>query len=92
MRDTIPTLAAACITLGALGTLGALATAQQEDAEAPAAGSPLTSLPIVRQRLDNGLRVVLNPDRTVPTVAVSVYYDVGSRNEVRGRSGFAHLF
>ena len=40
----------------------------------------------------NGLRVVMNQDNTVPTVAVSVYYDVGSRNEVKGRSGFAHLF
>jgi len=45
-----------------------------------------------RAKLDNGLRVVMNQDHTVPTVAVSVYYDVGSRNEVKGRSGFAHLF
>jgi predicted Zn-dependent peptidase len=42
--------------------------------------------------LENGLRVVMSSDRTIPTVAVAVYYDVGSRNEVRGRSGFAHLF
>ena len=34
----------------------------------------------------------MSPDHTVPTVAVAVYYDVGSRNEERGRSGFAHLF
>lgn len=54
--------------------------------------SPLAGLTIRRERLSNGLRVVLNPDRTVPTVAIAVYYDVGSRNEVRGRSGFAHLF
>ncbi|KPK16896.1 MAG: hypothetical protein AMJ62_03695 [Myxococcales bacterium SG8_38] len=47
---------------------------------------------IRRATLDNGLRVVLNEDHTVPTVAISVYYDVGSRNEVKGRSGFAHLF
>ena len=53
---------------------------------------PLASLPVVRERLDNGLRVVMNPDPSIPTVAVAVYYDVGSRNEVRGRSGFAHLF
>jgi predicted Zn-dependent peptidase len=36
--------------------------------------------------------VVLSPDRTIPTVGIAVYYDVGSRNEVSGRSGFAHLF
>jgi predicted Zn-dependent peptidase len=38
------------------------------------------------------LRVVLNEDHSSPTVAVCVTYDVGSRNEVPGRSGFAHLF
>ncbi len=52
----------------------------------------LSALSIERATLDNGLRVVINPDHTVPTVAIAVYYDVGSRNEVRGRSGFAHLF
>jgi zinc protease len=49
-------------------------------------------LTIERATLDNGLRVVLNPDKTSPTVAVAVTYDVGSRDEQRGRSGFAHLF
>ncbi|MET0384738.1 MAG: insulinase family protein [Polyangiales bacterium] len=50
------------------------------------------ALKIERHKLENGLRVVLNQDSTVPTVAVAVYYDVGSRNEERGHSGFAHLF
>lgn len=60
------------------------------------------SLPVARAQsfavsfsqfqLDNGLRVVLSADRTAPVVAVAVYYDVGSRNEARGRTGFAHLF
>ena len=70
--------------------------AAQPTAAAPAAAAaePQKSLniPIVRERLANGLRVVMNPDHTVPTVAIAVYYDVGSRNEQRGRSGFAHLF
>jgi zinc protease len=52
----------------------------------------LSNLEVSRTTLDNGLRVVMNQDHTVPTVAISVYYDVGSRNEVKGRSGFAHLF
>jgi zinc protease len=43
-------------------------------------------------QLQNGLRVVLSEDHSAPVVAVAVYYDVGSRNEVRGRTGFAHLF
>ena len=42
--------------------------------------------------LANGLRVVLNEDHSVPVVSVAVYYDVGSRNEREGRTGFAHLF
>jgi predicted Zn-dependent peptidase len=47
---------------------------------------------VKRRKLDNGLRVVMLVDRTSPTVAVDVVYDVGGRNEERGRSGFAHLF
>jgi len=47
---------------------------------------------IQRTVLDNGLKVVLNPDRSAPTVAVSVTYKVGSSSEVEGRTGFAHLF
>ncbi|HEX3186818.1 MAG TPA: insulinase family protein [Pyrinomonadaceae bacterium] len=42
--------------------------------------------------LDNGLRVVLSPDHAMPVVSIAVYYDVGSRNEREGRTGFAHLF
>jgi len=49
-------------------------------------------LAIERFTLDNGLRVVLNPDKTSPTLAVVVWYDVGSRNEKPGEGGFAHLF
>jgi zinc protease len=42
--------------------------------------------------LDNGLRVVVLEDHSVPLVAVNFWYHVGSRNEQRGRTGFAHLF
>ena len=45
-----------------------------------------------RLQLDNGLRVVLAPDRSAAAVAVAVYYDVGFRSEPEGRTGFAHLF
>lgn len=47
---------------------------------------------IQRVTLENGLRVVLNPDSSSPTVAVAVTYGVGSRDERPGQSGFAHLF
>ena len=49
-------------------------------------------IPVREHTLDNGLRVVLSPDPSVPIAAVALYYDVGSRNEEPGRSGFAHLF
>lgn len=52
----------------------------------------LSPLEIEQYTLGNGLRVVLNPDNAVPVVALAVYYDVGSRNEREGRTGFAHLF
>lgn len=45
-----------------------------------------------RTTLDNGLRVVMNVDHNSPSVAICVTYDVGSRNEQVGKSGFAHLF
>ncbi len=42
--------------------------------------------------LANGLRVYVHTDRKAPIVAVSVWYDVGSKHEPKGRTGFAHLF
>ena len=59
---------------------------------ATAISAPATTYDVVRTVLDNGLRVVLAPDRSAPVVAVAVYYDVGIRSEPEGRTGFAHLF
>lgn len=42
--------------------------------------------------LDNGLKVILNPDKTTPIVVIDVCYHVGSKNESDKRRGFAHLF
>ena len=42
--------------------------------------------------LPNGLDVILHEDRSVPVVAVNTWYKVGSGDEQRGRTGFAHLF
>lgn len=53
---------------------------------------PATSYPVERLTLDNGLRVVLTPDRSAPVIGVAVVYDVGIRSEPEGRTGFAHLF
>jgi len=51
--------------------------------------------PVVRFErfaLDNGLRVIAAHDPSAPVVAVNLWYNVGSRNEREGRTGFAHLF
>ncbi|TNF61846.1 MAG: insulinase family protein [Deltaproteobacteria bacterium] len=76
--------------LGVLAATGMLFGGAQAFAEQSTAALP--NMQVSRATLDNGLRIVMNQDHTVPTVAVSVYYDVGSRNEAKGRSGFAHLF
>lgn len=49
-------------------------------------------VPVTYYKLDNGLKVVLSPDKTAPTVAVGVYYNIGFRIEPKNRTGFAHLF
>jgi zinc protease len=51
-----------------------------------------TTFKVERFTLDNGLRVVVNPDPSSPTVTVAMVYDVGFRSEPEGRTGFAHLF
>jgi zinc protease len=73
------------------------ATAQQA---APAAAKPVPVAELVKQvdipyqefTLANGLRVLVHTDRKAPIVAVSTWYDVGSKHEPSGKTGFAHLF
>ncbi len=54
--------------------------------------SAIADLAYSLHTLDNGLRVVLHADRTLPLVAINLWYHVGSKNERPGRTGFAHLF
>jgi zinc protease len=42
--------------------------------------------------LKNGLTLIVHEDHKAPIVAVNIWYHVGSKNEKRGRTGFAHLF
>ena len=49
-------------------------------------------IPYTKFTLDNGLTVIVNEDHKAPVVAVSVWYDVGSANEPKGKTGYAHLF
>ena len=56
------------------------------------AGSDSIKIPFETYKLQNGLTVILSEDHTTPTVAVDIWYHVGSKNELPGRTGFAHLF
>jgi predicted Zn-dependent peptidase len=62
---------------------------------APVPVSQLVSevdIPYESFTLANGLRVLVHTDRKAPIVAVSTWYDVGSKHEPEGKTGFAHLF
>jgi zinc protease len=71
-----------------LGTL-ALVTA---GLVAVTAATPIKKIAFTDTTLKNGLRVIISEDRSAPVVAVAVNYNVGSRDERKGRTGFAHLF
>jgi zinc protease len=57
-----------------------------------AASSPSIRIPFEKYTLPNGLTVILSEDHTTPTIAVEVIYHVGSKNELLGHTGFAHMF
>ncbi len=84
MRSLLTTAALACLCMAAPAAAAAAAAAA-----APARVAPLA---FTRRVLPNGLRVFALPDPAGSTVAVQVWYDVGSRDDPRGRSGFAHMF
>ncbi len=59
---------------------------------APPAPARIAPLKFTDTRLPNGLRVIIAEDHYAPLYSIAVTYDVGSRNERKGRTGFAHLF
>jgi zinc protease len=70
----------------------AVPLAAQSPAPPTAARAASLQVPYRQFQLANGLNVILHQDKTVPMVAVNVWYHVGSANEKPGRTGFAHLF
>ena len=79
----------------ALLAVAALAAPVAPRAASPAAQTAAADEPQIPYqlfRLQNGLTVILHEDHTAPLVGVHVQYDVGSKNEREGRTGFAHLF
>jgi zinc protease len=79
-RNTV--VLASILGAGALGGLAPL------DVQGQVPGD----IPFESHELDNGLKVILAPDPNATAVAVNLWYNVGSRHEPAGRSGFAHLF
>ncbi|GAA0284681.1 pitrilysin family protein [Alteraurantiacibacter aestuarii] len=90
-------LAACTAPVAAPPVISAPATASEQGASNLAAGdlSGLVAqidIPYETFTLANGLTVIVHTDRKSPIVGVTTYYRVGSKNEPRGRTGFAHLF
>jgi zinc protease len=54
--------------------------------------SPLSRIQFTDTRLKNGLRLIISEDHAAPMFSIVVNYNVGSRDERKGRTGFAHLF
>lgn len=76
----------------AFGVCLSLAFAGLPVAAATAATPAAVRVDFSEHTLKNGLRIQLVEDHTTPVIAVNVTYDVGSRNERVGLTGFAHLF
>jgi zinc protease len=53
---------------------------------------PVPRVDFTQTRLSNGLRLIISEDHLAPVAAVNVWYNVGSKHEVKGKTGFAHLF
>jgi zinc protease len=81
-------------TLALLGASMLVSPALAAD-PAPVPASALVkeiNIPHEQFTLKNGLRVIVHTDRKAPVVAVSIWYDIGSKHEPKGKTGFAHLF
>lgn len=82
-------------TLALMLSSSALIAAAPANAQKAAPVSKLVeavNIPHEKFTLDNGLTVIVHEDRKAPVVAVSIWYGVGSKNEPKGKTGYAHLF
>jgi predicted Zn-dependent peptidase len=92
-RTTVGVALGALLVIGG-GLLDPVAGAAQGVTASVASRSPAGGelIPYEKFTLANGLTVVVHSDRKAPIVAVNVWYHVGSKNELPGKTGFAHLF
>lgn len=73
-------------------TLGALPALASPALPTVATSSQIPDIAYTRFMLPNGLTVVVHEDHKAPVVAVSIWYHIGSGDEPKGKTGFAHLF
>ncbi|QIF80401.1 pitrilysin family protein [Brevundimonas sp. 'scallop'] len=103
MRRTGSLVAAAALLAVSTPVWASVASAPAAEAAGQAAApavqaAPVSQLinevdiPYTKFTLDNGLTVLVHEDHKAPVVAVSVWYNVGSKDEPAGKTGFAHLF
>lgn len=82
------------VALLVLGFATPSRSAGAQDGPPPGVRPPaaLASIPAEKLTLPNGLEVILHQDKSLPRVAINIWYRVGPVNQPQGRSGFAHLF
>ena len=83
------------LLIASLATLALPATVPaQAPARIPARATPagIPEIPYTKFTLKNGLTLLVHEDHKAPIAAVNIWYHVGSKNEVQGKTGFAHLF
>ncbi len=88
----------AALSLALAATTAGQPAFAQDQAEASQATGDLSelvsqvSIPYEEFELENGLTVIVHEDRKAPVVGIAVWYNVGSKDEPKGKTGFAHLF
>ncbi len=82
----------ACDQAGGDSQLAACGPTDTPAAAQTGGGLSIAPLEFTCKKLPNGLRVYAMPDKNTASVSVAVWYDVGSKDDPEGRSGFAHLF
>src|SRR5438445_8045494 len=89
---TAKSFVAGLIVLVSIVTATLLESAESESTQTAAKLTKSFDVAFKEFRLNNGLRVILAEDHSAPTYSICVTYNVGSRDERPGRTGFAHLF
>src|SRR3954468_7864568 len=94
-RREVPHMAASVSRLVAASPMvlvAALTLGNGSGIATPVAQTAIREVKFSDAKLKNGLRVIISEDHAAPVFAIAVNYNVGSRDERKGRTGFAHLF